>query len=289
MAIGSFISCCAYESGTAHLWHLVTFCVHQLRADGRQEDALFRQQQALLRTLPSPASVMADTIKLWWAWRSKAKKPLLRSIILLLIAVLFAAATGAASVFSSLVVDTTNLHVLVKSRACGWVQNARAYEGGYLHPVKAASVPYAKQCYVNEGIHGRSLSTCNVLVNQALPFNTSRGPCPFDYGACELDVDSVTFDTGLIDVGPSFGLNMVSSDGVKFRRKMTCSVMLSNRIYTSVVRKILQPNGEDMGDAAKDPLSMVFKYGTSRASRIPGLTWARNRVAAQLNNQYSLE
>jgi hypothetical protein len=232
---------------------------------------------------------MADTIKLWWAWRSKAKKPLLRSIILLFIAVLFAAATGAASVFSSLVVDTTNLHVLVKSRACGWVQNARAYEGGYLHPVKAASVPYAKQCYDNEGIHGRSPSTCNVLVNQALPLSTSRGPCPFDYGACELDVDSVTFDTGLIDVGPSFGLNMVSSDGVKFRRKMTCSVMLSNRIYTSIVRKFLQPNGEDMGDAAKNPLSLVFNYGTSWASRTPGLTWARNRVAAQLNNQYSLE
>jgi hypothetical protein len=95
---------------------------------------------------------MADTIKLWWAWRSKARNPLLRSIILLLTAVLFAAATGEASVFSSLVVDTTNLHILVKNQGCGWVNGFRAYQGGYLHPVKAASVPYAKQCYYNEGI-----------------------------------------------------------------------------------------------------------------------------------------
>jgi hypothetical protein len=271
------------------LWHLVTFCIHQLRADGRQEDALFRQQQALLRTLPSPASVMADTIKLWWAWRSKAKKPLLRSIILLLIAILFAAATGAASVFSSLVVDTTNLHVLVKSRACGWAETARAYEGGYLHPVKAASVPYAKQCYANEGTHGKSPSTCNVLVNQALPLNSSRGPCPFDYGACDLDVDSVTFDTGLIDVGPSFGLNMVSSDGVKFRRKMTCSVMSDYTIYISTAKKTLRSNGADMGNVTLNPFSLLFNYGTSWNSQIPGLTFASNRVIAELNDRYSLE
>jgi hypothetical protein len=232
---------------------------------------------------------MADTIKLWWAWRSKARRPLLRSIILLLIAVLFAAATGAASVFSSLVVDTTNLHVLVKSRACGWAETARAYEGGYLHPVKAASVPYAKQCYGNEGIHGDSPSICNVLLTQALPLNRSRGPCPFDYDACQANLDSVTFDTGLIDVGTSFGLNMVSSDGVKFRRKMTCSVMAAETKYNSLVYKILRLDGEDMGDVAKKGYSLVFNYGTSWDSKVPGLTWASNNIAAQLNTQYSLE
>jgi hypothetical protein len=232
---------------------------------------------------------MADTIKLWWAWRSKARNPLFRSIILLLIAVLFAAATGAASVFSSLVVDTTNLHVLVQSEGCGWVPTARAYEGGYLHPVKAASVPYAKQCYVNESIHEESPSFCNVLVNRALPLNRSRGPCPFDNGACQTRIDSVTFDTGLIDVGPSFGLNMASSDGVKFRRKMTCSVMSFNLRFNSVVQKILRPNGEDMGDVARKGFSLVFNYGTSWNSKVPGVTWASNNIAAQLSNQYSLQ
>jgi hypothetical protein len=51
--------------GTAHLWHLLAFAYHQAHTDGRPMDALFRQQQALLRTLPSPSSVMADAVKLW--------------------------------------------------------------------------------------------------------------------------------------------------------------------------------------------------------------------------------
>jgi hypothetical protein len=283
------VSYCAYKSGTAHLWHLVTFCIHQLRANGRPEDALFRQQQALLRTLPSPASVMADTVKLWWAWRNKAKRPLLRSLVLLLIAVSFAAATGAASVFSSLVVDTTNLHVLVKSRGCGWVNVIRAFEGGYLYPVKAASVPYAKQCYVKEGADGNLPAACNVLVNRALPLNTSRGPCPFDSDACEPGVDSVIFDTGLIDVGPSFGLNMVGSDGVKFRRKMSCSVIYAGGKYNDVVSLSLNPDGSLMSNVSYTAFSLMFNYGTSWASQVDGMTWATNREAAQLKDVYTLE
>jgi hypothetical protein len=36
---------------TTHLWHIITFALHQIRARGKPEDGLFWQQQAILRTL----------------------------------------------------------------------------------------------------------------------------------------------------------------------------------------------------------------------------------------------
>ena len=38
--------------GLNHLWHLLTFGYHQLRANGDARDGLFRQQQSLLRYYP---------------------------------------------------------------------------------------------------------------------------------------------------------------------------------------------------------------------------------------------
>lgn len=45
--------------GLTHLWHLLTFAHHQLRADGNTHDGFFRQQQALLRyEISHPPSVL---------------------------------------------------------------------------------------------------------------------------------------------------------------------------------------------------------------------------------------
>jgi len=84
-------------------------------------DALFRQQQAMLRTLPTPSSVVAEAVELWWAWRKSADRPFLGSALLMLIAILFTAMTVAASIFSSLIVNTGTIDVLVDSTRCAAV------------------------------------------------------------------------------------------------------------------------------------------------------------------------
>lgn len=276
---------------TAHLWHLITFLIHQLRATGRSEDALFRQQQALLRTLPAPSSVMADTIKLWWAWRGKTKRPFLRSLILLIIAILFTVGTGAASVFSSLVVDTTSLEVLVKSRNCGWAHPLRMFEKSMVRPVKKAADPYADLCYTNGASKNANKlpSTCDSLVQRELPFNTTRVPCPFEKTACEPGLESVSFDTGLMDVGSSFGLNIHDSDGVKFRQKMTCSLMAINTKYNTGVPYSAAYDGSRAPNSSSDPHSLLFDYGSLYLGRVNGTTWAVDQDEAILLQQYSLE
>jgi len=69
-----FIAILMINPGAAHLWHLITFVYHQFRANGRPSDGLFRQQQALLRTLPTPSSLMVDSINLWWRGESELTK-----------------------------------------------------------------------------------------------------------------------------------------------------------------------------------------------------------------------
>jgi hypothetical protein len=91
------------------------------RANGRPSDGLFRQQQALLRTLPTPTSLLADSIKLYWNWRQHVDSAFVRSLIVPLVACIFAIGTLAAGIFSSLVVDTSDIEVLVKSPYCASV------------------------------------------------------------------------------------------------------------------------------------------------------------------------
>jgi hypothetical protein len=129
---------------------------------------------------------------------------------------------------------------------------------------------------------------CNVLVNRALPLNTSRGPCPFDADACQPGVDSITFDTGLIDVGPSFGLNLPSSDGVKFRRNMTCSVLAINEKFNTLIPYSVTIEGALRTNTSVTPLSLLFNYGNGWPSQIEGTTWALDYGIHYLNPDYSL-
>ncbi|PSN62993.1 hypothetical protein BS50DRAFT_591218 [Corynespora cassiicola Philippines] len=243
--------------GTAHLWHLVTFAIHQVRANGRPSDALFRQQQAMLRTLPTPSSVMADTIKLWWAWRHKAKRPFLRSLVLLLLALSFTATTIAASVFSSLIVSTKDLIVLVDSPKCGSVDTSRFFTAFYADRVEAVASPYAEECYRD----GTLPETCKAFVRPNIPFTITEAPCPFDPIICKNG--SVSLDSGLLDVGPTFGLNIKPSEGVKFRKKTTCAVLPLVREHVDVLNytEYMESNVSFSREPIEGESVISFSYG----------------------------
>jgi hypothetical protein len=262
--------------------------IHQVRANGKSTDALFRQQQALLRTLPAPSAVMTDTIKIWWAWRSKAKNPFLRSLVLLLVALLFVALSGAASVFSSLVVDSRNLVVLVDSTGCGWASTQRIFAGDYVYPVKAVSTPYASQCYNVTTVNGIVPATCNVLLQRELPFQTRRVPCPLGKDVCQ-DTAGIEFDTGLIDVGPAFGLDLPTSDRVQFRKKTTCGILAFKQPYVQGVLDSIGPSGQPMGNVSTSPRSLKFQYGTNFPNGTPNTTFGLDLNEAYYLKDYTLQ
>jgi hypothetical protein len=218
---------------------------------------------------------MVDTMKLWWAWRNKAKRPLLRSIVLVLVALIFTAATVAASIFSSLVVDASNIVVLVDSPDCGWESLIRMYSNAYVYPVKAASAPYARQCYTSPGSNQTIPASCDVFVQRMIPFDTYNASCPFDKRLCQKGVESVKFDTGFVDVSSAFGLNIDKSDAVKFRKKTTCSILSHEKPWVQGVRYSVNEDGTPTHRNNTDmPLSLKFQYGTKIFGQSKNTTFA---------------
>ena len=270
--------------GTAHLFNLLSFAIHQLRANGRPADALFRQQQALLRTLPTPGTVMVDALKLWWAWKRKARRSFLRSILLVLVALTFSASTTAASIFSSLVVDTSNLIVLVSSDNCGWTNKTSVFSTGSADsgPILAVAAPYAKQCYPNAVAPNQTLpAVCNsVFVRPNINFTTERVPCPFAEGFCESG-DAVSLDSGLVDVSKMFGLNLPSTSGVKLRKKTTCAV-LPLKSHTAVMKMADYP-GTPSRPVLPDEKIALVNYGAKVGD--PGnATFMMSLIQSNLTN-----
>jgi hypothetical protein len=202
------------------MWNLATFAIHQIRANGRPSDALFRQQQALLRVSPPPSTVMTDVVKLWWSWRREARRPFYRSILLVMIALLFTAGTLAASIFSSLVVSSGSLEVQVNSPACGW-SNARASDTPYKYPasVREFSDPFNTRCSGNSTFP----NDCDIFAAPRVNFTNERASCPF--GSFCGHENATTLDSGLQDATKIFGLNIPTQHRVRYRKKTTCQVL----------------------------------------------------------------
>ena len=136
---------------------------------------MFRQQQALLRTLPTPSSVVAEALKLWWAWRKNTDRPFLRSMVLVLVAMLFTAVTVAASVFSSFVVDSGSIEVLVDSPLCGRINGTGTAWRTYITTLIANAPVYAGACYRNGSLPALSN---DAFTNVNIPLTVrSTKPC----------------------------------------------------------------------------------------------------------------
>lgn len=203
------------------------FSAHQIRANGQPSDALFRQQQALLRTLPTPSSVMADVLKLWWVWRHQTERPFLRSFALVVLALLFTTTTIADSIFSSLVVDSGTINVLVESPLCGRVNVSGTAWRTYTTPILLSAPTYASDCYRDDPL----TSVCNVFMQPKIPLIIKNVSCPFVNSTMCDTRDSVSMDSGLLDVGGTFGLNLAAKDRVRFRQQTTCSIFPIEGFY----------------------------------------------------------
>lgn len=216
--------------GATHLWYILLFLYHQLRANGKPADGLYRQQQAVLRSLPPPSALAVETTKLWWAWRNKGQKIFLRCFIPAGISMAFSVGLLFASVFSAYIVTNNELEVLVSSPFCGFINRTRFWtnvDGGghaYRAIFEANGGLYARSCY-NQHSNTTLPSQCNnIFVQPNIWFSKKDTACPFDGSMCEEGSTAFEIDSGRVDMR-SFGFNLPSDQGVKFRRKTTCSVL----------------------------------------------------------------
>jgi hypothetical protein len=278
---------------TAHLWNLVVFGLHMWRADGRPADGLFQQQQALLRTGSAPTSMAADWVKLWWVWRGRTTRAWSRSILLGGFTLLFAAATILAGIFSSYIVDSSNLQVLVDSAECGPLKTTMntVFSSGnlafldYTSRLEALTFPYAQECY--QGL-GESLpARCRAFVQPNIPLVPQRTACPFDSSICKpVDQPGVVIDSGLQDANNVFGWNMQEDQRVKFRRKTTCGVLKTQEYQSVFPAKDYPYNTRPL---LKDEENVGLHYGLRRnAGDWANLTMAQSLVLANVTRGYTV-
>jgi hypothetical protein len=217
-----------FLSGTSHLWNMMVFLHYQIRATGCLADGLFHQQQAILRTLPPPSALMADSVKLWWVWRKRNKRAMVRSLFQFSLAFLCSIGILAVSIFSSYVVTTTDLEVLVNSPSCGFVNDTLSTdaERSWVSAITSNSAPYAKECYQNRTVNS---AVCKEYVRPSIPFETQHAACPFSTEFCQTvngnASEAVAFDSGVINLNHGFGLNLAKHDEVGYRRRTTCAVL----------------------------------------------------------------
>ncbi|KAH8733180.1 hypothetical protein GQ44DRAFT_754658 [Phaeosphaeriaceae sp. PMI808] len=218
-------------AGTAQLWNLFTFLYHQYCADGKDGDGLRWQYQALLRTVPSPTALMAETLKLLWIWNARVPRVLLRCSFIFLVALCFAVASIATGISTAFAVDSSNIEVLVNSPFCGRFNYTKVYENRsqstLLASLDSAVDAYSSNCYQNKTTPPASCR--NTFSIPKISFSALPAPCPWNSTMCHSGkIPALVMDSGLLDMRTHFGLNLSPAETVKLQKRTTCSVLLLN-------------------------------------------------------------
>ena len=79
------------QSTGNHSWGIIRFIIHQARVRRTPQEALYHQQQVVLRNASS-ADACVGFLTLGWGWRKKAPKPIVKSVPLFLLAMVHLAA-----------------------------------------------------------------------------------------------------------------------------------------------------------------------------------------------------
>lgn len=251
--------------GMTHLWYLLTFAYYQLRANGNPKDGHFRQQQALLRTLPTPSALFADSVKLWVIWRKATEYASIRTAKFTSTALMYMAVSLAAGIFSSYVATSSNVEVLVNSPHCGSLNWSASSWQSYLASVATVTESYAAQCYrSNETRSDEPLpSLCNIFTRPNIAFSTHTDQCPFNSTMCASP--AVVLDSDFVDVGMAFGINLSSKEKMRYRKRSTCA-MLPLEGHTKIVNgSFIQP-GSISRDSLPGEEYIIYNYG-SRSGR----------------------
>lgn len=279
---------------TNRMWGLVLFLSHQWRARGRPADALFRQQQALLRANPPPTSFFLDWMKIYWTWRKRSSHAFRRCAAHLLLGLSFAVISILAGIFSSYVITATNIPVLVKGPLCGPLNIEPTVSGFsfaylddldvYIDTVKARSIPYAEECYQN--ITTPPLR-CKAFILPRIDLTPRKEDCPFDPSICiKYDKPAVSIDSGLVNTNEIFGWNMQPKDQIKYRRKVTCGILnkqgrttlINSSDYPFHNRKIIP--GEKMSQVS-------FGY-TRGGGAFANATFSTSLAVANISSRYTV-
>jgi len=220
-------------------WKIVSFILHQIRATKRwqSDDAMFHQQQAILKNVGSPFDVAKELFELSWAWRKSTSRPFFRAFLLSAYALLVLSGFYVAGIFSSEVTTAVSSDVLVRSSDCGaWEYfgpesaSQNSYQFKVLNETLNAA-QYVRNCYWNS----QDTFGCNIYVTDQIPWKTTLNAtcpfreevchaCPFSNGTCVgSNAAALHLDTGPLDSHEIFGLDAPKTRRITYRKVTSCA------------------------------------------------------------------
>jgi hypothetical protein len=79
----------------------------------------------------------------------------------------------------------------------------------------------------------------------------------------DIENPGIEFDSGLVDLNAGFGLNLVSKNRVKYRRKTSCAILdIQNRSETVISEEATQKT--QYGYSASDEVFRIVYVGDAR-------------------------
>ena len=238
-------------------WTILRFALHQLRASqdtDRQSNTFYHKEQVVLRNTTSSLNAAQLLLKLRWESRRNVRSAS-HNIPLVVIAVLSAAFFFVAAAFSNTLTNA-GPQVLSRSPFCGFwnqtyldiaqdgidaamgsVQNmALANEANAKRNQNTElSLQYAQGCYLGQSTES---SNCDTFQSSALAVTmTNESSCHFSAEVCRSGVDTVVFDTGLINTHTDLGINAAPSDRLSFRRVTNCTVLDNANLTTGWINQ----------------------------------------------------
>lgn len=137
-------------------WRILSYVTHQLRSSRGPNDAIFYQQQAVLKNSNSALGAAWMFTRVSWAWRKHSswwKFGRSHNLLFIIVGLITAAVFAVAAIFSSQVTKSAGTEVLIQSPNCGfWEFNSTTNEGVWGWDLKTlnntiTAANYANTCY----------------------------------------------------------------------------------------------------------------------------------------------
>ena len=202
-------------------WRISSYILHQYNAKHEYQDGLHHQQQAIFRNTSTPGAAAWEFIQLAWYWRKNAGRPLLRTLPVIILALLNLTLFAVAGIFSSEVTKAAGNETLIRSSDCGYLSFTSG--GSHVSTQRSidlndtlAATTYSRACYGNK----KNNLQCNQYPQSSLSWKTNQNAtCPFSPEMCYFGTTAAyEMDTGNLDSHEALGINAPKSDRVHYRK-----------------------------------------------------------------------
>lgn len=233
---------------------MTSYTLHQIRSTRRARNALFFQQQAILRNTQTPFKAAANFVRLSFAWKNhkQATSQILSTIFFILAPLSIAAAFTVAGIFATKVQSAAGSSFLIRGDDCGLWEFPNGTGLFTLKMLKDGTnaANYAQNCYEGN-ISNSSTGQCDTYPVLTIPYTVQKNAsCPFEAGSC-LHSDTAAFrlDTGPLDSREILGLIAPVSERITVRKATSCAPIHYSKYSTF--------QNMSIGDGSYDPFLLL--------------------------------